>query len=424
MLSSFHFQRINNDNYFLSKLLNNMPHIFSFEKRYNKLQEFILEDQKGQDRDPFDFYQDVDNEDENNVVFVNSKVVKIRRGKEMEDAFQKFKHKNMKALYKISFLDEHGLQEAGIDGGGIIKEFINSVISQGFNIEYELFIETSQRTLMPAPNNKHRLQKYYFLGSIVGKAIYENILIQPVFSKVFLNQILEKPSTIEDLQYIDNSLYKNLMKLKHTQDDVSQYGLTFSIDDEYNGKVELKQDGSNIIVNNENKYEYISLYAQYKLNLMNQIEAENFRQGFASVIDQNWLSMFSHDELQLIISGQFTAFDVEDLKQNTKYQGYNQYDLIIIFFWECLNEFSELEKEKFLHFVTSCSRPPTLGFKQLNPPFCICKSIDDWNPQHPEKLPSSSTCMNILKLPDYQDKSTLKIKLFEAIFSNSGFDLS
>ncbi len=34
----------------------------------------------------------------------------------------------MKALYKISFLDEHGIQEAGIDGGGIIKEFINSVI--------------------------------------------------------------------------------------------------------------------------------------------------------------------------------------------------------------------------------------------------------------------------------------------------------
>jgi hypothetical protein len=36
-------------------------------------------------------------------------VIKIRRGKELEDAFSKFKHKNMKALYKISFLDEHGI---------------------------------------------------------------------------------------------------------------------------------------------------------------------------------------------------------------------------------------------------------------------------------------------------------------------------
>jgi len=33
----------------------------------------------------------------------------------------------MKALYKITFVDEHGFVEEGIDGGGIIKEFVNSV---------------------------------------------------------------------------------------------------------------------------------------------------------------------------------------------------------------------------------------------------------------------------------------------------------
>jgi hypothetical protein len=32
--------------------------------------------------------------------------------------------------------------------------------------------------------------------------------------------------------------------------------------------------------------------------------------------------------------------------------------------------------------------------------------------------------MNILKLPDYKNKGVLKMKIFEAIFSNSGFDLS
>ena len=36
--------------------------------------------------------------------------------------------------------------------------------------------------------------------------------------------------------------------LKHTEDDVSTYGLYFCVDDEYNGKVELKQNGSNISV--------------------------------------------------------------------------------------------------------------------------------------------------------------------------------
>lgn len=93
-------------------------------------------------------------------------------------------------------------------------------------------------------------------------------------------------------------------------------------------------------------------------------------------------------------------------------------------FWEVLESFTPDEKAKFLHFVTSCSRPPTLGFKQLNPKFCIQISKDDSSPNMPNKLPTSSTCMNILKLPDYKDPNKLKIKLLEAIYSGAGFDLS
>lgn len=33
------------------------------------------------------------------------------------------------------------------------------------------------------------------------------------------------------------------MNLKHTSDDVENYGLVFSIDDPYNGTVELKFNG-------------------------------------------------------------------------------------------------------------------------------------------------------------------------------------
>ncbi|KAL4475212.1 hypothetical protein ABPG72_018869 [Tetrahymena utriculariae] len=425
LLNNFNFKKVDEENSYMSRLLNQIPHIFTFEKRYQMMKKFITEDQSHQDRNPFQFYQMQDENDENGEPnIINSKNIFIQRGKELDDAFSKFHNKNMKALYKISFVDEHGFIEEGIDGGGIIKEFINSVVRQGFDPTSGLFIETAERTLMPAPNNKSKLARYIFLGKIVGKAIYENILIEPVFSKVFLNQILEKPSTLEDLQYVDKELYKMLMNLKHTKDNVEDYGLTFSIDDIYNGAVELKENGSQIAVTNENKYEYISLYAQYKLNSMNEPEAHAFREGFASVIDQEWLSMFNHDELQLIISGKFTCFDVQDLKKHTQYKGYSANDLTIILFWQILESFTDEEKGKFLHFVTSCSRPPTLGFKQLNPQFCIQKSIDDSNPQFPEKLPTSSTCMNILKLPDYKEGNKLKLKLLEAIFSGAGFDLS
>jgi ubiquitin-protein ligase E3 C len=40
------------------------------------------------------------------------------------------------------------------------------------------------------------------------------------------------------------------------------------------------------------------------------------------------------------------------------------------------------------------------------------------------QLPTSSTCVNLLKLPDYKDKATLREKLMYAINAGAGFDLS
>ena len=41
-----------------------------------------------------------------------------------------------------------------------------------------------------------------------------------------------------------------------------------------------------------------------------------------------------------------------------------------------------------------------------------------------DRLPSASTCYNMLKLPDYRRASTLKEKLLYAITSNAGFEMS
>lgn len=41
-----------------------------------------------------------------------------------------------------------------------------------------------------------------------------------------------------------------------------------------------------------------------------------------------------------------------------------------------------------------------------------------------DRLPSASTCYNMLKLPNYRRASTLKQKLLYAIHSGAGFELS
>jgi len=85
-----------------------------------------------------------------------------------------------------------------------------------------------------------------------------------------------------------------------------------------------------------------------------------------------------------------------------------------------LSECKEAERAQFLHFSTSCSRAPLLGFGALFPKFCVQRVQRDSE----EALPTASTCMNLLKLPRYTTKSKLKEKLLYAISSNAGFELT
>ena len=102
------------------------------------------------------------------------------------------------------------------------------------------------------------------------------------------------------------------------------------------------------------------------------------------------------------------------------------------------------DQGNLLKFVTSCARQPLLGFRQLNPKFCIQKistheagSVDEENRRassamgfaytayvNPPKLPTAGTCMNLLKLPEYASVDMLREKLLYAIRSQSGFELT
>mmetsp|Transcript_26942 Transcript_26942/g.40243 ORF Transcript_26942/g.40243 Transcript_26942/m.40243 type:complete len:95 (-) Transcript_26942:92-376(-) len=90
------------------------------------------------------------------------------------------------------------------------------------------------------------------------------------------------------------------------------------------------------------------------------------------------------------------------------------------------------QQRMFLKFMTSCSRQPLLGFHALEPVPCIQQiRLRDNHNNHQGgeggrdvRLPTSSTCMNLLKLPKYDTKELLREKLIYAIESAAGFELS
>lgn len=188
---------------------------------------------------------------------------------------------------------------------------------------------------------------------------------------------------------------------------------------------ELRHNGSKTPVTNQNRLVYISYIARYRLQVQPAMQTNAFLQGLGQIIQPAWLSMFNQSELQTLVSGETGDIDVEDLRRNTQYGGVytvgddNQEHPTVQLFWKVMHELNNEERQKVIRFVTSTPRAPLLGFSHLNPRFSIRDSGDDQ-----ERLPSTSTCVNLLKLPRYATAETLRSKLLYAVSSGAGFDLS
>jgi ubiquitin-protein ligase E3 C len=92
--------------------------------------------------------------------------------------------------------------------------------------------------------------------------------------------------------------------------------------------------------------------------------------------------------------------------------------------WAVLRAFDAAQRAAFLKFVTSCSRPPLLGFASLSPRLCVAMAGGVLDAAAAERLPTASTCANLLKLPPYGSERLMRDKLLYAVGAGAGFDLS
>lgn len=204
---------------------------------------------------------------------------------------------------------------------------------------------------------------------MLGKALYENLLVELPLADFFLSKLAGKHSDVDvhQLASLDPVLHRNLLSLKAYEGDVEDLGLDFTVVVNELGEtkvLDLKPNGSNILVTSANRIEYISLMADYKLNRQIRQQCAAFRKGLANVLTIEWLYMFSNKEFQVLISGAEIPVDIDDLRMHAKYGGdFEPNHPTIKFFWEVLLNFDDLQRRQLLKFVTSCSRPPLLGFK-------------------------------------------------------------
>lgn len=260
------------------------------------------------------------------------------------------------------------MYESGIDTGGILKEFLYEAAKNMLNPEYGLFIEMKDRELDPNPESKavlgvEHLLTYYVVGVIVGRAIYEEILLDSVFSKIMLRRMLNKPNFFNHLSLFDADLYQQLLKVKYHTGNIEEFGLSFSTNVSGSDKeVELMRGGSQVPVTNENKIRYIYYLTHYYLNARTREQTKAFLTGMSEIIPLPILQIFTTKELQTMISGEDAEINISDLEDNCKYSGgFGPQDPYIKQFWQIVRSLPSEDKYKLLKFVTNCRRPPVFG---------------------------------------------------------------
>jgi E3 ubiquitin-protein ligase NEDD4 len=350
--------------------------------------------------------------------------VKVRRNHIFEDSYAEIMRQTPNDLKKRLMVKFDG--EDGLDYGGLSREFFFLLSHEMFNPFYCLFEYSAHDnyTLQINPHsgiNPEHLNYFKFIGRVVGLAIFHRRFLDAFFIGAFYKMILKKKVVLADMEGVDADFHRNLTWM--LENDITDIlDLTFSTEDSRFGEtvtIDLKPNGQNIEVTNDNKREYVDLVTGWRIEKRVQEQFKAFVDGFHDLIPADLINVFDERELELLIGG-IADIDVEDWKKHTDYRGYTESDDVIANFWKCVRSWDAEQKSRLLQFTTGTSRIPVNGFKDLQGSdgprrFTIEKAGDIG------QLPKSHTCFNRLDLPPYKSFDVLNQKLSLAVEETMGF---
>ncbi|KAJ4934280.1 hypothetical protein JOQ06_007079, partial [Pogonophryne albipinna] len=356
--------------------------------------------------------------------------VHVRRDHVFEDSYRELHRKSPEDMKNRLYIVFEG--EEGQDAGGLLREWYMIISREMFNPMYALF-RTSPGdrvtyTINPSSHcNPNHLSYFKFVGRVVAKAVYDNRLLECYFTRSFYKHILGKSVRYTDMESEDYPFFQGLVYLLENNVSTLGYELTFSTEVQEFGVCEvrdLKPNGANILVTEENKKEYVHLVCQMKMTGAIRKQLAAFLEGFYEIIPKRLISIFTEQELELLISG-LPTIDIDDLKANTEYHKYQASSIQIQWFWRALRSFDQADRAKFLQFVTGTSKVPLQGFTALEGMNGIQKFQIHRDDRSTDRLPSAHTCFNQLDLPAYESYEKLRHMLLLAIQECSeGFGLA
>ena len=194
----------------------------------------------------------------------------------------------------------------------------------------------------------------------MGKALFDRQLVAGHMVCYLYKHLLGWPVTFEDLELVDEDIYKNMKNLmNYTEDELEYSCLDFTVTEEVMGgreTINLIPNGAEVDVTVENLPEYLEANLKYRLLDKIKPQLTEMMLGFFDVIPEPLMTVFDFQELELLMCG-LPTIDIDDWKANTlytgEYDGTNGDNKWCQWFWEIVEtDFDQELRARLLQFVT------------------------------------------------------------------------
>ncbi|KAJ8603232.1 hypothetical protein CTAYLR_003818 [Chrysophaeum taylorii] len=322
--------------------------------------------------------------------------------------------------WRFSFEDE-----AGVDAGGVGREFWQLLSETLFSPDYGLFSYAATDNLTyqicPFAGQIHERSSFRATGKLLAKALLDKQTLDSPLNRPLLKHILGVPVCFEDLAFVDASLYQNLEWLVSAS-DVGLLCQTFSVSEDLLGTirhVDLVPNGTHIDVNDSNKIDYVEKRFQFALK---RTGLNAMLRGFYDIIPLETLrgrgpEQLDAQDLEVILFGH-AKIDVDDWKANTTYRRLAPDARRVEHFWKFVEEGDDARRTRLLQWSTGTARLPAGGFKHLQGTNGHRRTFELAGLEGGDAvLPRAHTCFNRIDLPAYSTYDTF-VFVFSSILDN------
>ena len=356
--------------------------------------------------------------------------------------------------FNVRYEDERGR------GDGLRKQFLSDSLklffirSKMFDLNYEKgelwpsreFFDISISDIFADESAQyvHHKPLIELAGKSLALLMFEGFHCPFKFSKAFLlkfaGRLLLKMDKIKqlefeknqfdhldflDLRLKDENLYKQLLTLTTiSSNELDSMELFMEYKDCQFGSYQ------GMPINKQNLHFYIEKVVNYELNDPKiEMFLDHFVTGFVKIIPTDFsvkllsFTKYNCSFLSTLISGNGQeSFPTRSFIENLTFQGYSKTDSTIKYLCDILeHDMSEKDRWAFFEFVTSMSMLPIGGIGTLKPSICISRA--QGFKKGINLYPVASTCVNMLILPDYQDKNELLEKIAYVVENEHRFHL-